>query len=101
VKHPKFQQQKQAQFHRLWHDDRYMEKHVLSNDSFDYSSIDSLMHFKGTHPQVMQKRIQAMNWSFDMDPTQKNFGLKAKLLYWIERVTGWRVGEYKNFIRIR
>lgn len=101
VKHPKFQQQKQAQFHRLWHDDRYMEKHVLSNDSFDYSSIDSLKHFQGTHPQVMQDRIKAMNWTFDMDPTQKNFGPKAKLLYWIERVTGWRVGEYKNFIRIR
>lgn len=101
VKHPKYQQQKQAQFHRLWHDDSYMEKNVLGVDEFDYGAIDSLSHFKGTHPQVMQARIESMDWNFDFDPTHKNFGFKSRLLHWIEEKTGWRVGEYKNFIRIR
>lgn len=101
VKHPKYQQQKQAQFHRLWHNDDYMEKKVLLSDEFDYGGIDSLKHFEGSHPQVMQSRIAAMDWQFDIDPTQKNFGLKAGLLHWIEKLSGWRVGEYKNFIRIR
>lgn len=101
VKHPKFQQQKQAQFHRLWHDDHYMEKNVLGVEEFDYGTIDSLKHFQGTHPAVMQERIQRMDWTFDVDPTKKNFGVKAKFLHWIEQKTGWRVGEYKNFIRIR
>ena len=41
VKHPKFQQQKQAQFHRLWHDDQFMDEKVLQTDLFDYSKIDS------------------------------------------------------------
>jgi hypothetical protein len=49
----------------------------------------------------MQSRIAAMDWQFDIDPTKKNFGLKAGLLHWIEKLSGWRVGEYKNFIRIR
>lgn len=101
VKHPRFQQQKQAQFHRLWHDDQYMEKNVLGAEEFDYGSIDSLQHFTGTHPAVMQERIDRMDWTFDVDPTKKNFGMKARLLHWIEKRTGWRVGEYKNFIRIR
>ncbi len=101
VKHPKYQQQKQAQFHRLWHDDSYMEKNVLGVDEFDYGAIDSLSHFKGTHPKVMQARIESMDWNFDFDPTHKNFGFKSRLLHWIEEKTGWRVGEYKNFIRIR
>ncbi len=101
VKHPKFQQQKQAQFHRLWHDDKYMAEKVLKSDEFDYSGIDSLTHFDGTHPEVMMPRIEAMDWSFEVDPTKKNFGLKAKLLYWIEKNFGWRVGEYKNYQLIR
>jgi len=91
VKHPKFQQQKQAQFHRLWHDDKYMAAKVLTSESFDYSSIDSLKHFDGTHPEVMMSRIEAMDWKFEIDPTKKNFGLKAKVLYFIEKMFGWRV----------
>ena len=78
-----------------------MEKKVLLSDEFDYGGIDSLKHFEGSHPQVMQSRIVAMDWQFDIDPTKKNFGLKAGLLHWIEKLSGWRVGEYKNFIRIR
>jgi len=38
-----------------------------------------------------------MNWRFDKDPTVKSFGLKLKLLYGIEKLTGWRVGEYRNY----
>ncbi len=101
VKHPKFQQQKQAQFHRLWHDDDYMQRKVLVNEEFDYSNIDSLKHFQGTHPEVMKPRIAAMDWQFQVDPTKKNFGFKAWLLHWIEKRVGWRVGEYKNYKKIR
>ena len=100
VKHPKHQQVKQMQFHRLWHDDQFMEKKVNITDEFDYTSIDSLIHFEGTHPLVMHDRIQTVNWKFEFDPSQKNFGLKARILYWIEKTFGWRVGEYKNYIKV-
>jgi hypothetical protein len=46
-------------------------------------------------------RIEAMDWKFEVDPTKKNFGLKAKVLYFIEKMFGWRVGEYKNYQLIR
>ena len=99
VKHPEAQQQKQMQFHRMWHGDEYMEKNIAGADSFDYSKIDSLARFEGSHPRVMQARIDRMNWTFSFDITQKNFGLKNRLLYWLEKYTGWRPGEYKNYIR--
>ena len=97
VKHPEAQQQKQMQFHRLWHDDNYMQKHVAGAKTFDYSKIDSLQRFKGTHPLVLKDRIARMNWQFDYDISRKNMGLKNRLLHFIERLTGWRLGEYKNY----
>jgi hypothetical protein len=101
VKPPEFQQSKQQYFNKLWHDDEWMEKNIPTVDRFDYSGIDSLAPFAGTHPQVMLDRIQKRNWNFDFDPTQKNFSLLSRILYWIEKKTGWRPGEYKNFRIVR
>jgi glycosyltransferase involved in cell wall biosynthesis len=100
VKHPQAQQQKQMQFHRLWHSDDYMQKHIAAAE-FDYGNIDSLAVFSGTHPKVMHSRISLMNWTFDFDISRKRMGLKARFLHWIEQKTGWRVGEYRNFKKVR
>lgn len=97
VKPPELQQAKQQYFHSLWHDDEWLKKNVGDKSEFDYSGISYLAHFTGTHPQVMQKRINALNWQFNFDPTSKNMGFKNNLLHWIEKKTGWRVGEYRNF----
>jgi len=101
VKHPKFQQQKQRQFHRLWHSDQDLEKRNLSKEEFDYSQIDSLKLFEGTHPNPMKSRIESMNWEFSVDPTKKKFGLKKAFLFWIESKFGWRIGEYRNYRIVR
>ena len=97
VKPPELQQAKQQHFHKMWHDDEWVEKNIPKVEKFDYSNIDSLGLFKGTHPAVMQERINKKNWTFDFDPTKKKFSLIARLLYWLEKNTGWKVGEYKNF----
>jgi hypothetical protein len=97
VKSPSAQQNKQQYFHKLWHDDSWMESNIPKVDEFDYSGIDSLARFSGTHPQVMHDRISRQNWEFSFDPLQKRFTLLSRLLYWIEKSTGWRIGEYKNF----
>lgn len=101
VKHPKHQQIKQKQFHRLWHDDSKMEKMVTNKEEFDYSTIDSLEKFQETHPQLMKERINAQNWKFDVDPSRKNFTLKTWFLYYFEKITGIRIGEYKNYKLIK
>ena len=97
VKPPEFQQAKQEFFHKLWHSDSWVEKNIKKTNEFDYSNIDSLAHFTGSHPKVMQNRVNNKNWQFDFDPTIKRFSLKNKILQAVEKKTGWRIGEYKNF----
>lgn len=97
VKPPEHQQAKQEYFHKLWHDDTWVEKNVAMQEKFDYSQIDSLAYFKDTHPAVMTERIKRSNWHFDFDPTVKKFSLKTRVLQAVEKKTGWRIGEYKNF----
>lgn len=97
VKPPEKQQEKQKNFHKLWHDDNWVSEKVGSAASFDYSNIDSLARFKGTHPKEMLARIEKVNWKFDHDISKKNMKLKDLLLKLVEEKTGWRVGEYKNY----
>ncbi|HEV7230641.1 MAG TPA: glycosyltransferase family 2 protein [Bacteroidia bacterium] len=98
VKPPELQQAKQESFHKMWHDDEWMKKNIPVTDRFDYSQIDSLERFRGSHPAVMQQRIRQRNWEFSYDPSQKKFGsLKARVLYFIQKKTGWKIGEYKNY----
>ncbi|MBI3509311.1 MAG: glycosyltransferase family 2 protein [Bacteroidetes bacterium] len=98
VKPPQAQQAKQESFHKMWHDDEWMKKNIPVAGIFDYSKIDSLAEFHGTHPEVMKERIQKQNWKFNFDPAKKKWGMKMRLLMWIEKTSGWRVGEYKNYI---
>jgi len=97
VKPPKAQQAKQEQFHKMWHDDEWMKKNIAQVNEFDYSQIDSLEEFKGTHPQVFQSRVASANWNFKFDSSQIKLSIKDKFLLFIEKTTGWKVGEYKNY----
>lgn len=97
VKTPKAQQAKQENFHKMWHDDEWMKKNIAQVEEFDYSQIDSLEEFKGTHPKVIQERINVVNWNFKFDKSHIKISLKDKVLLFIERTTGWKVGEYKNY----
>ncbi len=100
VKPPAAMQAKQESFHKMWHDDKWMKENIPVAKEFDYSQIDSLAKFAGTHPIVMQERVQKQNWKFDFDPTKKKWGIKMKFLMWVEIKFGWRIGAYKNY-RIR
>lgn len=64
---------------------------------FDYGEVDSLAVFKGTHPAVMQERINKKNWQFSHDISRKKFSFKGNVLYWIEKLTGKRLFDYKNY----
>jgi hypothetical protein len=97
VKPPKAQQAKQEHFHKMWHDDEWMKKNIAQVEEFDYSQIDSLEEFKGTHPQVFQARVKAADWNFKFDQSQIKLSTKDKFLLFIEKTTGWKVGEYKNY----
>lgn len=100
VKDPRFQQAKQENFHKLWHDDNWVKEHVAEASQYDYSIIDSLQRFTGTHPAVMRERLERMNWDFNWDTSKKKFKLKEGLLYWFEKLTGKRLFEYRNYRQV-
>lgn len=100
VKPPKAQQAKQQDFNKLWHDDAWVKKHVGEAEEYDYSNIDLLAPYTGSHPAVFSKRIAAAGWNFTYDRRKVKRNLKYRLLYAIEKLTGWRAGEYKNYKRI-
>lgn len=97
VKPPKAQQAKQENFHKMWHDDNWMKKNIATVDEFDYSKIDSLEEFKGSHPAVMTERVKKQSWNFKYDPSKIKLSARDKFLMFIEKLTGWDPGEYKNY----
>jgi glycosyltransferase involved in cell wall biosynthesis len=101
VKPPRAQQAKQQTFHRYWHSDRWIEQSVPKREEFDYARIDFLAPFTGTHPFVMTERISRQDWEFDPALSQSRPGLVQSLLYAIEKMTGWRPGEYRNYRVVR
>lgn len=98
VKPPKAQQAKQESFHKMWHDDEWLKQNVDVVEEFDYSNIDLLAIYNGTHPKVFEQRIKNATWNFVYDKTKVKTNLKYKFLYWVEKHTGWRLGENKNYI---
>ena len=102
VRHPQYQMQKVLGFEKLYdsiHASKKISKDVT--DHFDYSAIDSLTRFNGSHPEVMKQRISRKNWTFEHDISRKNFTLKGRILHWIENATGKRVFDYRNYNIIR
>lgn len=98
VKNPTTQQIKRKEFDKMWHDDAWIEKNIPHEDEFDYSKIDSLSRFQGTHPKVMQERIKNKNWTFSFDPTKGvKPSLRIRLINFIHKKTGWNIGEFKNY----
>jgi hypothetical protein len=80
VKDPRAMQAKQASFHKLWHDDEWMEKNIEDVEFFPYEDhINGLARFTGTHPAIMQPRIDRLNWSFKVEPSRNKKSLKNKL----------------------
>ncbi|PWK27974.1 hypothetical protein LV89_01381 [Arcicella aurantiaca] len=98
VKPPEVQKAKMKSSINFWEKDEIAEKKKKEyEETFDYSGIDSLASFSGTHPAVMQARLERVNWQFDFDIREKKLSFKNKLRFLIENLTGWRIGEYRNF----
>ena len=97
VKPPAAMQRKQETFNRLWHSDEWVAANVVLAAEFDYSQIDSLKQFIGQHPAAMRERIHRQNWHYAHDMSRNRYRFKDQLKQAIERITGYRVGEYRNY----
>ena len=100
VKDPRAMQRKQERFHKLWHDDAWLEKNIKVAEAFDYEDhIHELARFEGTHPQWIAERLSERNWNFDVDISLRKRTLKNRLkniLKWMGIDT-----HYANYTLIR
>jgi len=100
VKPPKTSQQKAMYFNQI-NNPTYTATEEEKKLEFDYQmNIDRLDLFTGTHPTTMLAQIEKVNWPFEFDThinRFKNMKLKHKLSHFIEDITGYRIGEYKNY----
>jgi hypothetical protein len=99
VKEPKLMNNKIVNTGSIWGGDAYTEEHIQKslNNTFDYSEIDALAKFKGSHPKIFEKRLQCINWNFEFDLTYNNVSFKDKLKNLLEKLTGKRPFDYKNY----
>ncbi|MCF8341524.1 MAG: glycosyltransferase family 2 protein [Chitinophagaceae bacterium] len=96
VKEPEVMQKKIINSSAYWHSDQWIEKNIAKDNSFDYLSIDQLELFKGTHPKVMQKRIEEKNWEFDYDISFNKITTKERLKKWLYKYLGINT-SYQNY----
>ena len=97
VKHPEIQIRKHKAFHQLYHEGEWADPRMYKADEFDYSIIDALAKFEGSHPSVMMSRVKAQNWKFDRDLSFNRLSIKNRLKNFIEKYFGFIPGEYKNY----
>ncbi|MFA9198236.1 MAG: glycosyltransferase family 2 protein [Aquirufa sp.] len=99
VKPPEGLNNKVRNFTQFYHDDAWLAENVPEDYQFDYGNAERLFRFEGTHPAVMADRVARSNWPFYFDPVEleKKMTFRRKILQKIEDLTGYRVGEYKNY----
>ncbi len=97
VRDPRAMQEKQKSFNQLYHDDQWIETNAAKAEEFDYSQIDSLERFQGTHPAIMQDRIGRLNWKFNHDLSKNRLSLRERLKRAASLLLGRRIGEYRNY----
>jgi hypothetical protein len=102
VKPPSVMMDKRRNFGNYWGGEAYNEEAAqLFTGDFDYSQIDALEKFTGTHPAVIQERIRQQNWQFEHDLSYNKYTLKDRFKNLMEKWTGVRPFDYKNYTLLK
>jgi hypothetical protein len=101
VRPPVVMAQKSEVLDRLWHGNARDGSHHAESA---YVAQYGLREFKEAHPKLMLERVEALG---DFDPFRDQT-TPRNLDYWrmattdlIERATGWRPGEFKNYASLK
>ncbi|MFL5747971.1 MAG: glycosyltransferase [Niastella sp.] len=98
VRNPEKQAKKTIEMAKRYHDDsKLLELGEKFKKGFDFTLVDVLEEFKGSHPAIMQNRINSQDWVFDYKPVKNNMSLKERVLYAIQKLTGKQLFTYKNY----
>ena len=105
VRPPKAMATKKRYHDSLYHGNGWEKEY--KEEEFDYLKHTDqavLKKYTGSHPQVMEKRINGWQEKIDISKSTHKLtfkNIKNRVSDFIARKTGWRIGEYKNFILIK
>jgi hypothetical protein len=96
VRPPQDQGLKFAEMQRYYHGAEAAER--TRRQGFAYDVGEKVRRFQGTHPGPMREWVERGDWPFEPRPRWLRPGrLRTDLLDLLERATGLRVGEYRNY----
>ena len=99
VKSPGQMKEKVRNAMEIWQESK--ERAVDPVEAFDVNDYDSLSRFTGQHPEVMKERLAAKNWDIQFDLSKKRMKTKDRILYQLEKWTGWRPFTFRNYRLLR
>lgn len=73
------------------------EENIVVAEDYPFTLVNALEKFKGTHPAVMKERVEKMYWTFRYDESRNRLRLKDHFKNLIEKITGRRPFDYKNY----
>ncbi len=97
---PEAQKVKLAEFERFYDGDVARARRLEAG--FAYDASEKVRRFVGTHPAPMRPFVEKADWPFEPRPRRLRPGhLREDLLDLFEAATGVRIGEYRNYERVR
>ena len=96
-RNPKLMKKKANYFKRFWHSDDWIQKKT-NEKPFDVNYVDKLESYSGIHPKYMKSTIKQKDWNFTYDSKKSNITFIDIILNFIEKITGYRLFEYRNYI---
>lgn len=102
VRHPRHQAAKAQAMNRLYHDDSWMKENIPTADEF-HATCYEVQPYTGSHPACMNERIARDKvWTSRFDPSRATIPkpFRVALSDSIEKLFGWRMFEYRNFLEV-
>ncbi|MGE3260617.1 MAG: glycosyltransferase family 2 protein [Bacteriovoracia bacterium] len=99
VRPPEVMKEKTVAMDKLYH----AEGSAGTGDNYIYKRIYGLERFTDSHPATMKERIEQKRWKVDLMAQPMIFrpeDVRKVISRWIERLTGWLPGQYKNYRRV-
>ncbi len=97
VSNPNLLSKKMSAFQSMYNNSNNDAPKNVGNITIFEQNGESLDSFNGTHPSIMNNRIQKIDWIFNYDPKKVRMSFKYKLKLFFEKLTGYMFFEYKNY----
>jgi uncharacterized protein (DUF427 family) len=71
-----------------FYEDMEWARRISKSETFDYSAIDALSLFTGTHPKVMEEHLKRKNWIFDHDISFNRLSVRYRGKIFLKKYLG-------------